>query len=119
VSALLCVHGVEAEIVDDEQVDSDELAQLGLVALRQPRVLERLEHAVGAQREHRKAAAARQVAECVGDESLADTDGADDGDVSVRRDDAHAGRALRLDGLLVRRDAQINSRRNNNKTMVR
>ena len=39
VAALGGVHRVECEVVDDEQVDGDELAQLGLVAVVEARVL--------------------------------------------------------------------------------
>jgi hypothetical protein len=40
VAALLSVHGVEAEVVNQEQIDRHELAELGLVALGQTGVLE-------------------------------------------------------------------------------
>ena len=33
VAALLWVHGVETEVVEDEEIDGEELAELGLVGL--------------------------------------------------------------------------------------
>ena len=48
ITTLLGVHGVEAEVIDDEQVDGDELAELGLIGVVQAGVLERLEHGVRA-----------------------------------------------------------------------
>jgi hypothetical protein len=88
IAALVRVHRVEEEIVDDEQVDSDELAQFGLVGVVEARVLEQLEHVVGAEREHRVPSPAGDVAEGVGEERLADADGPDDGDVVARLDEA-------------------------------
>ncbi len=60
-----------------------ELAQLGLVAVIEAGVLERLEHLVGADREDGRAAPAGDVTERVREEGLADADGADDGDVGM------------------------------------
>ena len=51
-------------------------------------MLERLEHLVGAHGEDASAAAAGDVAERVGEEGLADPDGADDGDVGVGVEEA-------------------------------
>jgi hypothetical protein len=48
VAALGQVHHVESDVVDDEPVDRDELAQLGLEAVVGARVLERFEQLVSA-----------------------------------------------------------------------
>ncbi len=42
VAALGRIHGVEAEVVDDGEVDTDQLAELGLVAVVEARVAQRL-----------------------------------------------------------------------------
>src|SRR5262245_21998546 len=46
VAAFACVQRVEAEIVDDEEADADESAQLRIVRVVEPRVLETLEHMI-------------------------------------------------------------------------
>jgi hypothetical protein len=51
VTALGGVERVEAEVVDDEEVDGEELAQRLLVGVIEPRVLERLEEPVGGEDE--------------------------------------------------------------------
>jgi len=48
VPAFLGLHGVEGEVIEDEQVDGEELAQLGLMALGEAGVLEGLEQGIGA-----------------------------------------------------------------------
>ena len=56
-------------------------------------MLERLEHVIGPDGEGRVPAAARNVAERVGEKRFADTDWADDGHVRVRLEERHwAGR---------------------------
>ena len=47
-----------------------------------------LEHVVGAEREHRVAAAASDVAEGVSEKCLSDSDGPDDGEVMMRLEEA-------------------------------
>jgi len=88
VPALLGLHGVEGEVVEDQQVDGEELTQLGLVTLGETGVLEGLEHPIRAEGEDGVAAAARDVAEGVGQEGLADADGADEGDMVMRLEEA-------------------------------
>jgi hypothetical protein len=51
VTALLGVHGVETEVVDDEDICGEELSQLDLVGGGEASVLEGLEHAIGAEGE--------------------------------------------------------------------
>ena len=46
VAALGRIHGIEGEVVDDEQVDADEFAQLGLVGVVEPGVLQGFQHLV-------------------------------------------------------------------------
>ena len=88
VTALGGIHGVQPKIVDHQEVDRDQLAELGLVAAVEAGVLEGLEHLVGTQREHRGAAAAGDVTEGVGEEGLADPDRADDRDMGVGVEEA-------------------------------
>jgi hypothetical protein len=88
VAALLRIHGVESEIVEDQQVDGDDAAELGLVGVEEPGLLEGLEHLVGANGEDGLAAAAGGVTDGVSEEGLADADGADDGDVVVGLEEA-------------------------------
>src|SRR5688500_3889066 len=59
-----------------ERVDADEFSQLRFVAVIEARVLQRLEHLVGADGEHGGAAPAGDVAEGIGEKGLADADGA-------------------------------------------
>jgi len=89
VTALHRIHRVEREVVDDEHVDREQLAQLGLVRVIEASVLERLEELVGADGEHSVLVPARDVAECVCEEGLANADGANDRDVPVRLDEPH------------------------------
>jgi hypothetical protein len=63
ITTLLGVHGVEAEVIDEEQVDREELPQLRLVALGKASMLERLEHPVGADGHHRVPTSAGDVAQ--------------------------------------------------------
>jgi hypothetical protein len=56
---------IETEVVDDEQLDRDELAQLELGRIVEAGVPESLEHVIGAQREDRVATATSDVAERV------------------------------------------------------
>jgi hypothetical protein len=48
VAAFLGIHRVEAEVVEDEEIDGDHPTELGLVAVQQARLLERLEQLIGA-----------------------------------------------------------------------
>jgi hypothetical protein len=91
VAAFLRVHGIEAEVVDDEELGSEKLSQLLLVGEEEACLLERLEHAVGPKGEHRVTAATGEMAECVSEEGLADADVADDSDVVMRLDEAERG----------------------------
>jgi hypothetical protein len=54
-------------------------------------MLQRFEHLVGADSEHGRAAAAGDVAECVGEEGFADAHRADDGDVGMGIEKAERG----------------------------
>ncbi|HWP65466.1 MAG TPA: hypothetical protein VNO26_06105, partial [Candidatus Limnocylindria bacterium] len=83
VAALRRVHGVEAEIIEDEEFDADEAAHLLFDGVIEAGVLEGLEEPIGADGAHGGAAGAGEVAERVGEEGRADADGADDGDVFV------------------------------------
>lgn len=82
------IHGIEPEVVEDEQIDAQERAQLGLIAVVEPRMLEGLVQLVGAQRPHRVGAPAGDVAQGVRQKGLAHTDGPDDGHVLVRLQEA-------------------------------
>src|SRR5207249_6974036 len=75
VPALYGVEGVETEVVEEEEIDGEELAQRGLVRVVEPRMLELLEHSVGGEGEDGVAVAAREPAERVGEEGLADAEG--------------------------------------------
>jgi hypothetical protein len=68
------VHGLEAEVVDQEEVDADELAHLGFVAHVEPGSLEPLEHPVGSFEVDGLGPAAGDMTEGVGHERLADPD---------------------------------------------
>ena len=68
VAALGRVHGVEAEVIEDEEVDGDEPPHLGLDGVIEARVAERLEQAIGADGEDGGAARAGEVAEGMSDE---------------------------------------------------
>jgi hypothetical protein len=57
VAALLGLHGVEGEVVEDQEVDGEELAEFGLVTLGEAGVLEGLEQRVRAEGEDGVAAA--------------------------------------------------------------
>ena len=72
------VEGCEGEVVDDEQVDAEQLAHLGVVAVVEPAGPEPFEEPVAAFEVHAVAAADGGVAEGGGEERLADTDGSHD-----------------------------------------
>jgi hypothetical protein len=71
------IHGIEREVVDEEQVGGEEFAQFRVIGVVEAGVLEVLEHAVGPQGEDGVAMAAGHVPEGVGEEGLADPDRAD------------------------------------------
>src|SRR2546427_4054814 len=93
VAALGGVEGVDGEIVQNQEVDRNELAELGFVAVIQPRVLQRFQHLIGPDGEDRGAAPARDVTERMGEKRLADADRADNRDVGVAVEKAE-GRQL-------------------------
>ena len=68
------VHRLEAEVVEDQQVDAQELADLGVVAVVEPGGPEAFEQLVGALEVHAVAPADGGVAERGGEEGLADAD---------------------------------------------
>ncbi len=57
------VHGLQSEVVEDEQVDAGELAHLGLAAVVEPGSFETPEKLVGTAEQHGFASADRDVAE--------------------------------------------------------
>jgi hypothetical protein len=59
------------------------LAELDLVAVIEPRLLERLEHLLRSHREHTGAAATGDVSQGVGEKRFADADRSDDRDMGV------------------------------------
>src|SRR5207244_4404466 len=82
------VHGVEREVVEDEEVDGDRAPELELVAVVEPCDLERLEELLGALEVDRVAAPASGVAEGLREVSLPDADRADDRDVRARLEES-------------------------------
>ena len=94
------VEGVEGEVVDDEQVDGDEPAQLVGVAVVQPCALEPFEQPIGAFGVDAPPAAAGDVTEGVGEVGLADPDGPEDERAVVVLDEAE-GDELVEDGVVV------------------
>ena len=93
VATLDRVEDVDRKVVEDEQVDGDEFPQLRVVAVIEARVLQRLEHLVGADGEDGGAAPAGDVAEGMREKGFADADGADDRDVRVGIEKAQRWRA--------------------------
>jgi hypothetical protein len=81
---MVSVRTLQSEIVEDQKIDGDQLAEFRLMAVIEVRVLERLENLIGPDREDRGAAPASDVAERMGEKGLADVDRADDRDVGVR-----------------------------------
>ena len=64
VAALGGVHGIEPEVVEDQDIDGEEASQLGFVGAIEAGVLEGFEHRVGAQREDREGSSASDVSAC-------------------------------------------------------
>jgi hypothetical protein len=91
IAAFLRIHGVEAEVIDDEELGSEELSELLLEGLEESRLLERLEHSVRAKSEHGVAAATGEVAESMSKEGFSDADVTDDGDMVMGFDEAKRG----------------------------
>ena len=91
VATLDGVDDVDRKVVEDEEIDGDEFPQLGFVAVIESRMLERFEHLVGADGEHGRPAPAGDVAEGMREKGFADADGADDGDMGVRIEEAQRG----------------------------
>jgi len=83
VAALVGVHGIEAEVVEDQEVDGEERPQLLFVGPSQPGLPQGLKQLVDRPGEDRVAAAAGDVAEGVRQEGPPDADRADNGDVVV------------------------------------
>ena len=75
-------------LVEDQEVDGEQLAEFGLVILGEAGVLEGLEQRVRAEGEDGVAAATGDVAQGVGEKGFADADGADEGDVVMRLQEA-------------------------------
>ena len=93
------VEGLEGEVVKDEQVDSQEFADLGVVAVVESGGPELFEQDVGAVEGDAVAAAHRGVAEGGGHERLADPDGAEDQGVVAGVDETQ--RAQLVEDLVV------------------
>ncbi len=96
------VEGLEGEVVEDEQVDADEFADLGVVAVVEPGRPEPLEQHVGAAEDDAVAPADRGVAERGGHEGLADPDRSEDQRVVAGVDEAQ--RAQLVPDLVVEVD---------------
>jgi len=71
-------HGLQGEVVEDEQVDAGELAHLGLYAVVQPGGLEPPEQLVSAAEQHAVPTADRDVSEGAREVRLADPDWSQD-----------------------------------------
>lgn len=67
-------HRVEEEIVDDQDIDSDEPSQLRLARMLESRVFEHLEEAICSEHERWVAATACNVGESLCEEGLAGAD---------------------------------------------
>jgi hypothetical protein len=91
VAAFLGVHGIETEVIDDEELGSEKLSELLLEGVEQARLLEGLEHVIGPKSEHGVTATTGEMSECVSEEGLSDADVADDGDVMMRADETQRG----------------------------
>ncbi len=75
------VHGSESEVIDDEHVGAEQLADLGVVAVVHPGCLQALQQDVSAFEVNAATASASDVSERAGEEGLADPDRAEDDDV--------------------------------------
>jgi len=84
-------HCRAARRIEHEQIDAEEPAHLLLDGVMEAGVLEGLGQAIGADGAHGGAAGAGELPERVGEEGLADADGADDGDVFVLVEEAQRG----------------------------
>ncbi len=98
IPALLGVERIEREVVEDEEVGREQCAEFGLIGVVEPRVLQRLEEAIGPDGERGVAAATGDVPERVREEGLPDADGPDDGDMGMRLEEAQRGEFLRATG---------------------
>src|SRR5690606_572130 len=94
------VHGLQREVIDDEQVGAEQLADLVVVAVVEPAGPEALEETVAAFEVDADPAADGGVAEGGGEEGLADADGAHDDGVVAGVDEAQ-GAQLVPDGSVV------------------
>jgi hypothetical protein len=74
IATLHRVHVVQREVIDEEQVDSEELPQFDFVGVVETGVFESLEHLIGAHCQHRVTVTAGNVAECVREKRFADAD---------------------------------------------
>jgi len=90
VTALVAGHGLEREVVDDEEVDRGQLRDHRLSRVVEAALLEAPQHRVGPREDDVVAVARRDVAEGVREKGLADTDGSEDDDVLARVDEAQA-----------------------------
>ena len=96
------VHRLQGEVIKDEQIDAEQLAELGVVAVVEPGSPELLEEDVGPFGDDGVAATDRGVAEGGGHERLADADGSHDHHVVAGIDEPQ--RAQLVPGLPVERD---------------
>ena len=94
------VEGLEREVVDDEQVDAEQLAHLGVVAVVEPAGPEPFEEPVAAFEVDAVAAADGGVAEGGGEERLADADGSHDHGVVAAVDEPQRAQLV-PDGVVV------------------
>ena len=94
------VEGLEGEVVDDEQVDAEQFAHLGVVAVVEPAGAESFEEPVAAFEVDAVAAADGGVAEGGGEEGLADTDGSHDHGVVAAVDEPQRAQLV-PDGVVV------------------
>lgn len=88
IAGLLAVEAAQAEIVDDQDVGSQQSAQDFVGGVVGARLVEALQEVIGAQEADLMTGAAGRVAEGTGQKSLPDADGAEEDDVLVAFDEA-------------------------------
>src|SRR6185437_9506116 len=90
VLTLLLVHGLEREVVEDEQVDGRQRGHDGIARVVEPALAQSLERLIGSCKLHVISVPARDVSEGAREERLADADGAEDAHVTTCFEKAQA-----------------------------
>ena len=111
VAGLLSVEAAEAEVVDDEQVGSEQAAHDALGGVIGSGLVDELEERIATEEEDATSGAAGAVAEGASEERLSDADGSEEEDVFVAFEEGEAEEIS--DAVAIERDGASQSKSSN------